>query len=204
MISVNKCVSNTSYTTMLVGVGCATFLLSNSVIVGSVILSSLLLFMLVNDLNLYTNKSCTLSDTQDARRLILVLVINLIGVFAIGFLFGALSNDVSTTADKIVSLRSTTPASVIIIKSIITGVLTSIAVRSYSNGSINYILALIAFFSIIYTDCMNCVFDAFYFGASNLFYSEPILLLKLLIVVVCNFIGCTAHNLIMNKSVMYS
>lgn len=200
MIKVDHCISKSVIASTLVCAGSYLYLVCQNPIIGSILLSAILLCVLHNDLNLFTFKSSTLSDTQDLRRLILVLVINIICTLILGLAFKFIN--CTSEASSYLLYMNELSISEIIIKSIVTGFAFSLAVTSFNRKEHSYLIALLLLFSVTFTHCPHFITDIFYIVISNNWSSVSIGCI--LLVTVCNFIGSILYNVVINRSIFYS
>lgn len=188
-----------------VGIGCFLLLACEYTFLGYLLFSIGFVCCSIFDLNLFTDKCCTISDSQDFRRLILVILLNTLAVFMFGLLSGALDPAVSTSADNILKEHISNDYLQYIIKSIITGFLLTVAVKSEMKDEHSHIIYALCVIGFVSTGCLHCIAESFYYGASSMIYSNTgDLLFRLLIIVVFNFIGSNMYNLFVNKSLIHN
>lgn len=176
---------------------------SNNVI-GAVLFSVGLLSVYIFELNLFTGKSGFLSDKYDFRRVILVLIINLLGAYLLGLLTHFMISDIRQPADMIVSNRLGTDISTIFMKSILTGFLMTLAIESEKRQNSNHLILILSVVGFILSGSFHCIADAFYYGVSSMTFSNPTqAIARLLVVIVANFIGCNLYNLTVSKGIIH-
>lgn len=183
-----------------IGIGGCLYLLSYDSMIGSVLASICFLSCSVLNLNLFTNKSGSLSDSMDFRRLILVLLLNVIAAFLFGLISRFLNQSIVSVADKIVMNYLSSDYSLCIMMSLITGFLMTLAAKFDNRGS-DCLLHIVCIFSFLAVGGFHCVLNSFYYGASSVLYDNIWdLTSRLLVVILFNFIGCNLYNLFVNKS----
>ncbi len=80
----------------------------------------------------------------------------------------------------------------------------TLAIESESKPNANHIILILCVVGFISAGCLHCIADSFYYGASTALYDNPgTLILKLLIVILFNFVGCNMYNLLINKSIIH-
>ena len=204
MIEIEHCVSKSILAPICICFGGFIFLTCTNTIIGAIAFALILLLLHSLKLNCFTDKCGFLVDTQDMRRLVLVLCLNISVAFTFGLIIRLLSSSVANSADGILIARMNTDIFLYIIKSVIAGFLMMYAVYTESKQTSNHILFLACAFIVVFTGCMHCIIEAFYYGASTLFYDNlGVLLLKLFIAVFFNFIGCNLYNLFVHKSFIH-
>lgn len=187
-----------------ISIGCFLLLSCEYVLLGYLLFSIGFVCCNIFDLNLFTDKCCTISDGQDFRRLILVILLNIFAAFIFGLLSNVLDPTVSTSADNILKEHISNDYLQCIIKSIITGFLLTVAVKSEMNDEHSHIIYALCVIGFVSTGCLHCIAESFYYGASSMIYSNTgDLLFRLLIIVVFNFIGSNMYNLFVNKSLIH-
>lgn len=202
MILVDNIVSKSLLAGLSIGVGCFIFLSCNNPILGALLFSVGLSAVVVFNLNLFTGRSGFISDANDARRLILVLLLNLISAFLFGLLSSLLCTDLQISADELVSNRLTTNLPSFVIKSVVTGFLMTLAVESEKNSS-NHLIMFLSVMSFILAGCYHCIADSFYYGASSLLFDNiGSISIRLIITILFNFIGCCLYTIFVNKSLV--
>ena len=153
---------------------------------------------------LFTGKSGFISDTQDFRRLILVLLLNVFAVYSFGLIAKILNPSIVNAANDILISRLDTDYLSYIIKSIITGFLMTLAIESESKPNANHLVLILCIVGFISTGCFHCIADSFYYGASTMLYENPSsLILRLFVVIIFNFVGCNLYNLFVNRSLIH-
>ena len=202
MIQIDRCISKSLLAGIVIGIGGFLYLTSSNTILGSILLAAVLVGISVLNLNLFTDKSGFISDSQDARRLILVLCLNMVTSFIFGLTIKYMHSGISKSADTILFTQLNTDLLSIIIKSLAAGFLFTLAVESHNKNK--HILSLLFFMGFIVTGCTHCILAVFYYGASNMFYNDVgWFMLQLLLIVLFNFIGSVLYNLFVNKSIIY-
>lgn len=203
----NHVVSRSLFAGIAIGIGGYLFLSCYNAILGSILFSSGLLSCVITGSPLFTCKSGFISDTTDFRRLILVLLLNLFAAFMFGLLARFFDTSISTAADGILIARLNTEYFPCIIRSIIIGFLMTLAMCQEQNtrGNDNHIITILCAFATMYLGGFHCILESFYYGASTTFYDNiGDLLLRLLIIVVFNFIGCNLYNLFIHRSAIHN
>lgn len=171
-------------------------------VIGAILFSLGLWCCVVFDLNLFTGKSGFLSDSQDFRRLLLVLILNIFAATAIGIIVKFTDSSIISTVDQLVNSRLNTDLSIIIIRSIITGFLMTLAIESETKTN-NHIVLIFAVTAFILSGCYHCIADAFYYSVSSLTITNiGSVLARLTLTILFNFIGCIVYNLFINKSII--
>ena len=203
----NHIISRSLFAGICVGVGGFTFLSAANPIVGAILFSIGLLACSVLNLNLFTDKSGFLSDSKDLRRLILVLLLNLFAAFVFGLITRFFETSLSSAANSALTAQLNTGYTESIIRSTITGFLMTLAIfRDHrQNTNYNSIIIILCAFAAMYLGGFHCILESFYYGASTVFYDNiGDLLLRFLITVVFNFIGCSLYNLSIHRSFIYN
>lgn len=200
----NHVVSRSLFAGIAIGIGGYLFLSCSNAILGSILFSAGLLSVCIFKCNLFTGKSGFISDTQDFRRLILVLLLNVFAAFMFGLISKLLNPSIANAADGVLIARLNTDYLLYIIKSIITGFLMTLAIESESKPNANHLVLILCVVGFISAGCLHCIADSFYYGASTMLYDNPIdLVLRLLVVILFNFVGCNLYNLVVNRSVIH-
>ncbi len=206
MIQIDHCISKSLLGGITVSVCGFIFLSCSNIIFATLLSAAVLLSINIFDFNLFVDKCCFISDTGDVRRLVLVLCLNLFTVFLFGLLLSYFVPGISSVADGIVTARLNTPITALIIKSIIAGFLIMLSIsllKSESRNSI--ILSLMCISGFIYSGCMHCILDTFYYCASNMLYDNfGWVALNTILAILFNFIGGVLYNLLVNKSIIHS
>lgn len=202
MIYTDNIVSKSLLAGIAISISGTIFLSCSSTIIGAVLFSVGLLSCVAFNFNLYTGKSGFLSDSRDARRLILVLLLNIFAVFLCGIIFRTLDSSIISHADTIVSSRLHTDLTAFTVRSLITGFLMTLAIESERSRG-NHIVLILSVTAFILSGCFHCIADAFYYSASSVAYNNvgPTLI-RLLLTIVFNFIGCVMYNLFVDKSII--
>lgn len=201
----NHIVSRSLFAGIAIGVGGYLFLSCSNAILGSILFSAGLCSVVIFHGNLFTGKSGFVSDTQDLRRLILVLLLNVFAAFMLGLISRLLNPSITSSADAILNVRVNTSYLPYIIKSIITGFLMTLAIESESKPNSNHLILILSVVAFINAGCLHCIADSFYYGAGTLLYDQPLsLILRLLVVILFNFVGCNLYNLFVNKSFIHT
>lgn len=202
MIQIDRCISKSLLAGVVIGVGGFLYLTSPNSITGTILLAAVLVGVSVLNLNLFTDKAGFISDTQDIRRLVLVLCLNIITSFIFGLIIKYTHSGISNSADAILFTQLNTDLLSIIIKSLVAGFLFMLAIESHNKNK--HILSLLFFMGFIVTGCTHCILTVFYYGASNMFYNDVgWFMLQLLLIVLFNFIGSILYNLFVNKSIIH-
>lgn len=200
----NHIISRSLLAGITIGIGGYLSLSCDNQILSAVLLSACFIGCTLFNLNLVTSKSGFLSDTQDMRRLVLVLLLNMFAAFMLGLVIRYTDRSVSSVADNVIVTRIDTGYLSYIIKSIITGHLMTLAIESENKQGSNHIVLILCTLAFVCTGCLHCIVDLFYYGASAELYDNlGSLTLKLFIVIVFNFIGCNLYNLVVNKSFIH-
>lgn len=203
----NHVVSRSLFAGIVIGIGGFAFLSAANHVVGAILFSIGLLACSMLNLNMFTDKSGFLQDTKDFRRLILVLLLNLFAAFMFGLLARFFDTSISTAADGILIARLNTEYLPCIIRSIIIGFLMTLAMCKEQNthSNDNHIITILCAFAAMYLGGFHCILESFYYGASTTFYDNiGDLLLRLLFIVVFNFIGCNLYNLFIHRSAIHN
>lgn len=197
----NHVVSRSLFAGIGIGIGGYLFLSCSNAILGTVLFSVGLLSCVLFNGNLFTGKSGFISDTQDFRRLILVLLLNILAAFTFGLISRLLDPSITNVADGVLITRMNTDYLQYIIKSIITGFLMTLAIESERKPNANHLILILCVVGFISAGCLHCIADSFYYGAGSMLYENPgSLVLRLLVVILFNFVGCNLYNLLVNKS----
>ena len=206
MIQIDHCISKSLLGGITVSVCGFIFLSCSNVIFAALLSAAVLLLINIFDFNSFVDKCGFISDTSDVRRLVLVLCLNLFTVFLFGLLLSYFVPGISSTADGIVTARLNTPITALIIKSIIAGflIMLSISLLKSENRN-NIILSLLCISGFIYSGCMHCILDTFYYSASSMLYDNfGCVALNTVLAILFNFIGGVLCNLLVNKSIIYN
>ena len=200
----NHIISRSLLAGITIGIGGYLSLSCDNQILSAILLSVCFIGCTLFNLNLVTSKGGFLSDTQDMRRLVLVLLLNMFAAFMLGLVIRFTDQSVSSTADNIIVTRIDTDYLSYIIKSIITGFLMTLAIESENKQNSNHIVLILCTLAFVCAGCLHCIADSFYYGASTMLYESPgSLILRLLVVILFNFVGCNLYNLFVNKSFIY-
>lgn len=204
----NHIISRSLFAGICIGVGGFTFLSTANPIVGAILFSTGLLACSVLNLNLFTDKSGFLSDSKDLRRLILVLLLNLFAAFVFGLITRFFESSLSSAANSVLTVQLNTGYFQCILRSTITGFLMTLAICREPRQNTNYssiIIIILCALAAMYLGGFHCILETFYYGASTMFYDNiGDLLLRLLITVVFNFIGCSLYNLFIHRSFIHN
>lgn len=187
----------------VIGIGGFLFLSSQCSLIGALLVSICFLSCSVLKLNIFTDKSCCLSDSIDFRRLILVLLLNVVATFIFGLISRFLNPSIVSVADKCVNIILATDYISCAITSLAVGFIMMLAAefRKESSGNLLYTMCI---FGLLVIGCSNCVLDSFYYGASLVLYDNVwSLTSRLLVVTLFNFIGCNLYNLSVNRSLIH-
>lgn len=202
MIQIDSCVSKSLLAGVTIGIGGLLYLASFNIILGAILLASVLIGTNLLNLNSFTDKSGFISDSQDARRLVLVLCLNMVAAFIFGLIVKLMVPGISKSADAILFTQLNTGLLSIIIKSLVAGFLITLAIEAHSNSK--HILSLLYFMGLIVTDCTHCILSVFYYVVSYTFYNDiEWFILQLLLIIVFNFIGSILYNLFVNRSIIH-
>ena len=200
----NHVVSKSLFAGVSIGVGGYLFLSCSNTILGTVLFSVGLLSCVITGSPLFTGKSGFISDTQDFRRLILVLLLNVFAVYSFGLIAKILNPSIVNAANDILISRLNTDYLSYIIKSIITGFLMTLAIESESKPNANHLVLILCIVGFISSGCFHCIADSFYYGASTMLYENPSsLILRLFVVIIFNFVGCNLYNLFVDVSFIH-
>ena len=200
----NHVVSKSLFAGVSIGVGGYLFLSCSNTILGTILFSVGLLSCVITGSPLFTGKSGFISDTQDFRRLILVLLLNVFAVYSFGLIAKILNPSIVNAANDILISRLNTDYLSYIIKSIITGFLMTLAIESESRPNANHLVLILCIVGFISAGCFHCIADSFYYGASTMLYENPSsLILRLFVVIIFNFVGCTLYNLFVDVSFIH-
>lgn len=204
----NHVISKSLFAGVSIGVGGYLFLSCYNTILGSILGTILfsvgLLSCVITCSPLFTGKSGFISDTQDFRRLILVLLLNVYAAFVFGLISRLLNPSIVNAANDILISRLDTDYLSYIIKSIVTGFLMTLAIESESKPNANHIVLILCIVGFISAGCFHCIADSFYYGASTVLYDNlGSLILRLLVVIIFNFVGCNMYNLFVNRSFIH-
>ena len=206
MIQIEHCISKSLLGGITVSACGFIFLSCSNIIFATLLSAAVLLSINIFDFNLFVDKCGFISDTSDIRRLVLVLCLNLLTVFLFGLLFGYFVPSISSAADVIVTARLNTPTTALIIKSIIAGFLIMLSISLLKSESRNnIILSLLCISGFIYSGCVHCILDTFYYSASSMLYDNfGWIALNTALAILFNFIGGVLYNLLVNKSIIHS
>lgn len=204
----NHVVSKSLFAGVSIGVGGYLFLSCYNTILGTILGTILfsvgLLSCVITCSPLFTGKSGFISDTQDFRRLILVLLLNVYAAFTFGLITRLLNPQIVNAANDILISRMDTDYLSYIIKSIVTGFLMTLAIESESKPNANHLVLILCIIGFISTGCFHCIADSFYYGASTMLYENPgSFILRLFVVIIFNFVGCNLYNLFVNRSFIH-
>lgn len=202
MIYTDNIVSKSLFAGLSISIAGYIYLSTSNAILGAIVFSVGLLSCVITSSPLFTGKSGFLSDSKDARRLILVLLLNMFAAFLCGIIFRTLDSTIISHADTIVSSRLHTDLTAFTIRSLITGFLMTLAIESERSRG-NHIVLILSVTAFILSGCFHCIADAFYYSASSVAYSNVgSTLIRLLLTIVFNFIGCVMYNLFVDKSII--
>ena len=206
MIQIDHCISKSLLGGIAISACGFIFLSCSNIIFATLLSAAVLLSINVFDFNSFVDKCGFISDTSDIRRLVLVLCLNLFTVFLFGLLLSYFVPGISSTADWIVTARLNTPITALIIKSIIAGFLIMLSISLLKSESRNnIILSLLCISGFIYSGCMHCILDTFYYSASSMLYDNfECVALNTVLAILFNFIGGVLCNLLVNKSIIYT
>ena len=200
----NHVVSRSLFAGVAIGIGGYLFLSCYNPILGAILFSIPFLACVLLNLNLFICKSGFISDSQDLRRLTLVLLLNVFAAFMFGLITKLLIPSIVDAADSLLIARLNTDYLQYIIKSIITGFLMTLAIESESKPNANHLILILCVVGFISAGCLHAVTDSFYYGASTALYDNPLdLILRLLVVILFNFVGCNLYNLFVNTSFIH-
>ena len=205
MILQDNIISKSILAGISVCIGSYLYLISNNHVLGSILFSACILGCFIFDLNLFTFKSGYLSDNQDLRRSILVLLLNLFIVFILGIIFRFSYPNIIKFADNIVNNRIDQNILQIIINSIIVGFLFTLSVETekYNSNYRNYLLSIISLIPITLIGNF-CLFDLFIYSISSIAIDNIwFVLLNLFLTIIFNFVGCNLYNLFIHKSLIH-
>ena len=203
MISTDHVISKSLLAGVCISIGGYLFLSCHSAVIGTILFSVGLLSCVITDSPLFTSKGGFITDAQDARRLVLVLLLNVFAAFMFGLVSKILNPSLVDAANNILTARMSTGYLPYIIKSIITGFLITLAIESENKPNSNHLILILCVTGFILSGCPHCIADSFYYGASSVIYKNPSLILHLLLVIIFNFIGCNLYNLFVNKSFIH-
>lgn len=199
----NHVISKSLFAGLSIGIAGYIYL-STNVILGTILFSVGLLSCVITCSPLFTGKSGFISDTQDFRRLILVLLLNVYAAFTFGLIARLLNPQIVNAANDILISRMGTDYLSYIIKSIVTGFLMTLAIESESKPNTNHLVLILCIVGFISSGCFHCIADSFYYGASTMLYENPSsLILRLLVVIIFNFVGCNLYNLFVSRSFIH-
>lgn len=187
----------------VIGIGGFLFLSSQCSLIGALLVSICFLSCSILKLNNFTDKSGCLSDYIDFRRLILVLLLNVVATFIFGLISKFLNLSIVSVADKCVNTILATDYATCAVTSLAVGFIMMLAAefRRESSGNLLYIMCVSG---LLATGYSNCVLDSFYYGASSVLYDNVwSLTSRLLVVILFNFIGCNLYNLSVNRSLIH-
>lgn len=203
MINVDKCVSKSLFAGLSISIAGYIYLSTSNAILGAMLFSVGLLSCVITDSPLFTGKSGFLSDGQDFRRLLLVLILNIFAAMIVGVTIRLADSSIISAVDQLVNNRLNTDLSIIIIRSIITGFLMTLAIESETKTN-NHIVLIFAVTAFILSGCYHCIADAFYYSVSSLTIANiGSVLARLSLTILFNFIGCVVYNLFVNKSIIH-
>jgi hypothetical protein len=205
MILQDNIISKSTLAGISVCIGSYLYLILENSTLGSILFSACILGCSTFDLNLFTLKSGYISDNQDLRRSILVLLLNLCTVFILGVLFRISDLNIVDSANNIVNNRIDQNILQIIINSIIVGFLFTLSVESekYNSNYRSYLLSIISLIPITLIGNF-CLFDLFVYSTSSIAANNILFaLLNLFITTIFNFIGCILYNLFIYKSIIH-
>ena len=199
----NHVVSKSLFAGLSIGIAGYIYL-STNVILGAILFSVGLLSCVITGSPLFTGKSGFISDTQDFRRLILVLLLNVFAAYSFGLIANNLNPSIVKAANDILISRLNTDYLSYIIKSIVTGFLMTLAIESESKPNANHLVLILCIIGFISAGCFHCIADSFYYGASSMLYENPgSFILRLLVVIIFNFVGCNLYNLFVDGSFIH-
>lgn len=199
----NHVISKSLFAGMSIGIAGYIYLSTNAIL-GAILFSVGLLSCVVTCSPLFTGKSGFISDTQDFRRLILVLLLNVYAAFTLGLIARLLNPQIVNAANDILISRLNTDYLPYIIKSIVTGFLMTLVIESESKPNTNHLVLILCIVGFISAGCFHCIADSFYYGASTVLYKDPSsLIIRLFVVIIFNFVGCNLYNIFVNRSFIH-
>ena len=199
----NHVISKSLFAGMSIGIAGYIYLSTNAIL-GTILFSVGLLSCVVTCSPLFTGKSGFISDTQDFRRLILVLLLNVYAAFTLGLIARLLNPQIVNAANDILISRLNTDYLPYIIKSIVTGFLMTLAIESESKPNTNHLVLILCIVGFISAGCFHCIADSFYYGASTVLYKDPSsLIIRLFVFIIFNFVGCNLYNIFVNRSFIH-
>lgn len=200
MILVDNIVSKSIFAGISVSVGAYLFLLNGNPILGCLLLSLGWIICEKLDGNLFTSKSCYVSESTEFRRLFLVLLLNIASAFLFGLLIRFLNSDITEYANAVIAFHLEIPITSVIVGATILGFLMPLICDSIKHD--NYLVTLVCALGFMIVP-YHCIIESFYYGASIFIYDNILLSLAyLLTMTVFNFVGCNLYNIIVNKSLI--
>lgn len=153
--------------------------------------------------NSFIKKCYCIYSSIDARRLSLVLIINVISSFLIGLITKISSHRLVEDANTLVSTQYDAGFIELIIKSILIGFIVSSVLNSTDSES--KVLKFVCAFSIAVLGFYHCIIFSFLIGVSSIFMEHPFVFsMMLFTMILCNFIGCNLYNIIVNNKIISS
>lgn len=169
---------------ILISIGAFTYVSTGCQIIGAILFAFGLISVVCTQSNLFTGKSGFCETKEDYKKLIYIILFNVIGCFLVAFFASDVIN-----VDNIINKRISTNFSTIFLLSILTGVIMTISVK-YAKYDKNFLPLLFGVPTFIICGMPHCIADAFYYGVyfyqgkfENIF---PIWGLS----IIGNFIGC--------------
>lgn len=200
MIQIDGIIGRSFLAGVTIGIGGFINLSCDNHVVGALLFSICLLSICLLNLNLFTGKSGFIHDLSDFRRLVLVLIVNLLGAITFGIIIKFTDTSIVDSANKIVQTRLAADYSQLIIRSVITGFLMTLAVESEKKQDSNHIILVLSIMGFILSGCYHCIAETFYYSVSSLSFTDLFsVIARLSVVIVFNFIGCNLYNLIVTK-----
>ena len=200
MIYEDKIIRKSVLSALYISISAYLYLIcSQSILVSSFVLSLGFFFTSIYSLNLFTDKVCVLHDRYDARRLLLVAIVNLLVIIVCSILFSFDSNLVEKS-NLLVSNRTNESILTISLNSIAIGLFTSYIVKcniEYLKYTMLYIYSLV----ILLCGC-HFVIDLIAFTSSDIKSVHSVS--SLLLVLIGNILGGILPNIINSKSVIYN
>lgn len=153
--------------------------------------------------NSFIKKCCCIYSSIDARRLSLVLIINIVSSFLVGLITKVSSHSLVEAANTLVSSQYDAGFIELILKSILIGFIISSVINSADSES--KVLKFACAFSIAVLGFYHCIIFSFLIGVSSTFIDHPFVCsMMLFTMIICNFIGCNLYNIIVNNKIINS
>lgn len=177
----------------MISIGCTIYLMTNQSLIGTALFSFGLIFILIQQYNLYTGRIGKIQWTFKNIPLIITIAVgNFIGtlVFSSALKFTRYSNILIERANLLYNIKSSDNFLSLFILAFACGIVMFLAVSSYDNKNRNFIPIIIAVMVFIICGFEHSIADMAYFNiAKNIFNFTQRDFLILLIILIGNSLG---------------